>query len=182
VNAQWQPRTRFPQPQEMDLQKATYLDVMKALLAHGADPDARLKTHPWYLVYSGCGNRNCGLADTAGSTAFWRAAYATDLDAMKLLVSYGADPNIPTVAPNVPVRRGGAGGAPLAAALVRGRRLGGRGGHEWRGAGNGAAGAAVRARRGNAGGAADRRTRRRWWTRWRWRRTWRRRGDPTRRL
>ena len=115
VNTQWQPRTRYPQPQEMEQQKTTYLEVMKALLAKGADPDARLKTHPWYLVYSGCGNRNCGLADTAGSTAFWRAAYATDLDAMKLLVSYGADPNIPTVAPNVPVRRGsgpppGAGG------------------------------------------------------------------------
>ena len=78
VNTQWQPRTRYPQPQEMEQQKATYLDVMKALLARGADPDARLKSHPWYLVYSGCGNRNCGLADTSGSTAFWRAAYATD--------------------------------------------------------------------------------------------------------
>jgi ankyrin repeat protein len=114
VNTQWQPRTRYPQPQEMEQQKTTYLEVMKALLANGADPDARLKTHPWYLVYSGCGNRNCGLADTAGSTAFWRAAYATDLEAMKLLVAYGADPNIPTVAPNVPVRRG-AGGPPAGA-------------------------------------------------------------------
>ena len=107
INAQWQPRTRFPQPQQMERQKATYLDVMKALLEKGADPDARLKSHPWYLVYSGCGNRNCGLADTSGSTAFWRAAYATDLDAMKLLVAYGADPNIPTIAPPTPVRRGG---------------------------------------------------------------------------
>src|SRR4051794_10973029 len=107
VNTQWQPRTRYPQPQEMEQQKATYLDVMKALLEAGADPDARLKTHPWYLVYSGCGNRNCGLADTSGSTAFWRAAYATDFEAMKLLASYGADPNIPTVAPPKPVRRGG---------------------------------------------------------------------------
>jgi uncharacterized protein len=107
VNTQWQPRTRYPQPQEMEQQTATYLDVMKALLAAGADPDARLKSHPWYLVYSGCGNRNCGLADTSGSTAFWRAAYATDLEAMKLLASYGADPSIPTVAPPQPVRRGG---------------------------------------------------------------------------
>ncbi|MCU1381369.1 MAG: hypothetical protein JWL71_66, partial [Acidobacteria bacterium] len=55
VNTQWQPRTRYPQPQEMEQQKATYLDVMKALLAKGAAPDARLKSHPWYLVYSGCG-------------------------------------------------------------------------------------------------------------------------------
>src|SRR5437762_3909376 len=113
VNTQWQPRTRYPQPQQMEQQKATYLDVMKALLAAGADPDARIKTHPWYLVYSGCGNRNCGLADTSGSTAFWRASYATDVEAMKLLVGAGADPNIPTIAPAAPVRRGG--GAPQGA-------------------------------------------------------------------
>jgi ankyrin repeat protein len=112
VNAQWQPRTRYPQPQEMEQQKATYLDVMKALLDKGANVDARMRTHPWYLVYSGCGNRNCGLADTAGSTPFWRAAYATDLAAMKLLVAYGADPNIPTIAPPAPIRRGPQGGGP----------------------------------------------------------------------
>ena len=110
VNTQWQPRTRFPQPQETEQQKATYLDLMKALLDKGADPNARARSHPWYLVYSGCGNRNCGLADTSGSTAFWRAAYAVDVEAMKLLYTYGADPNIPTIAPPVPVRRGGAPG------------------------------------------------------------------------
>ncbi len=86
VNVQWQPRTRFPQPQEMELQKATYLDVVKALLKGGADANGRIKSHPWIMVYTGCGNRNCGLADTSGSTAFWRAAYSTDVDAMKLLV------------------------------------------------------------------------------------------------
>ncbi len=99
VNARWQPRTRYPQPQEMGLQTATYLDVMKALLKAGADPDARLTMHPWYMEYSGCGNRNCGLVDTDGATAFWRAAYATDVAAMQLLVAHGADPGIPTVAP-----------------------------------------------------------------------------------
>jgi ankyrin repeat protein len=108
VNAQWQPRTRFPQPQEMDLQKATYLDVMKALLEAGADPDARVSGHPWYLVYTGCGNGNCGLTSVTGSTAFWRAAYGTDVDAMKLLVQYGADPHIPTMAGAA--RGGGPGG------------------------------------------------------------------------
>jgi hypothetical protein len=120
VNTQWQPRTRFPQPQEMEQQKATYLDVMKALLDAGADPNGRVKSHPWYLVYSGCGNRNCGLADTAGSTAFWRAAYATDVEAMRMLVSYGADPNIPTIAPPVPIRRGPQGAPGGAAAPVPG--------------------------------------------------------------
>ncbi|MBV9880709.1 MAG: ankyrin repeat domain-containing protein, partial [Gemmatirosa sp.] len=34
--------------------------------------------------------------DETGATPFWRAAYASDVDAMKLLVSYGADPNIRT--------------------------------------------------------------------------------------
>ena len=114
VNTAWQPRTRFPQPQQMELQKATYLDVMQAVLAKGADANHRISSHPWYLVYTGCGNRNCGLADTTGSTAFWRAAYGTDLQAMKLLVAYGADPEIPTTAPRQQVRRGGGGppGAP----------------------------------------------------------------------
>jgi uncharacterized protein len=112
VNTQWQPRTRFPQPQEMEQQKATYLDVMAKLLEKGADPNARLRQHPWYMVYSGCGNRNCGLADTSGSTAFWRAAYATDVDAMRLLVKHGADVNIPSMAPKAAVRRGPEGGGP----------------------------------------------------------------------
>jgi len=63
---------------------------MTALLDRGADPNARLATRVWY---SG------GLSgvDEIGSTPFWRAAYASDLDAMRLLVARGADPNIPTV-------------------------------------------------------------------------------------
>lgn len=99
VNARWQPRTRYPQPQEIGLQSATYLDVLDALLKAGADPNVRLSLHPWYMEYSGCGNRNCGLVDTEGATAFWRAAYATDVAAMRLLAAHGADPHMPTKAP-----------------------------------------------------------------------------------
>jgi len=118
VNTPWQPRTRFPQPQQMELQKHTYLEVMQAMLDKGADPNHRIGSHPWYLVYTGCGNRNCGLADTSGSTAFWRAAYGVDVMAMKLLVAYGADPNIATMSPRERARRGGdfvAGGQPQGA-------------------------------------------------------------------
>src|SRR5204863_2655861 len=60
INTQWQPRTRFPQPQEMEQQNATYLDVAKTLLDAGADPNGRVRSHPWCLVYSGCGHRHCG--------------------------------------------------------------------------------------------------------------------------
>jgi ankyrin repeat protein len=107
LNAEWQPRTRYPQPEEQGLQKSTYLDVMKALLDAGADPNIRLTKHPWYMVYTGCGNQNCGLEDTEGSTPFWRAAYGLDIAAMKLLVSRGADPTVPTKAPASGANRSG---------------------------------------------------------------------------
>jgi ankyrin repeat protein len=35
--------------------------------------------------------------DFSGATPFWRAAYALDVAAMRLLVKYGADPHIPTM-------------------------------------------------------------------------------------
>ena len=106
VNSEWQPRTRFPQPQERGQQQNSYLETMEALLLAGADVNHRITMHPWYMVYSGCGNRNCGLIDTDGSTAFLRSAYATDVDAMKLLYRWGADPFLMTKAPEPRRRRG----------------------------------------------------------------------------
>ena len=44
----------------------------------------------------------------AGSTPFWRAAYGADVEAMRLLVSYGADPNITTMRTPGRVRTGDA--------------------------------------------------------------------------
>ena len=99
VNSEWQPRTRFPQPQQRELQTVSYLETMEALLAAGADANHRTTKHPWYMVYTGCGNGNCGLIDTNGSTAFLRAAYATDVEAMRLLHRWGADPFVATKAP-----------------------------------------------------------------------------------
>ena len=96
INQQWAPRSRFPQPQAVQNQKRRYLDVMNALLKAHADPNVRIKTHLWYFAFNNCGNANCGLENLEGTTPFWRAAYATDVDAMKLLISYGADPDIPS--------------------------------------------------------------------------------------
>lgn len=99
VNSEWQPRTRYPQPQEREAQSVGYLEVLEALLVAGADPDARMTLHPWYMEYTGCGNGNCGLIDTNGATPFLRAAYATDVEAMQLLHKWGADPHVATKAP-----------------------------------------------------------------------------------
>lgn len=99
LNTQWIPKSRHPQPTDYMQQQITYLELMEALLAAGADPNVRLKKKLWYTTYG----RDMLGVDRMGATPFWRAAYATDVEAMKLLVSYGADPNIPTKKP--PERR-----------------------------------------------------------------------------
>ncbi len=104
INTQWAPKARYPQQQAYQQQQASYLDVMRALLEAGADPNARLDQHLWYMSYT----FDLLDIDAAGSTAFWRAAYAVDVDAMRLLVEHGADPNIPTIRP-AERRRGGGG-------------------------------------------------------------------------
>jgi ankyrin repeat protein len=92
LNCEWAPKALYPQPRAQVNQTITYLDLMKALLDRGADPNSRLNKKVWYSGYS----FDLSGVDGTGATAFWRAAYASDVEAMKLLVSYGADPNIRT--------------------------------------------------------------------------------------
>jgi uncharacterized protein len=92
INCEWAPKALYPQPRAYLNQKATYLELMKALLDKGADPNVRLNKKVWYSGYS----FDLSGVDEIGATPFWRAAYASDVDAMKLLVSSGADPNIRT--------------------------------------------------------------------------------------
>lgn len=73
-------------------EKIGYLDLMKALLDRGADPNARLKKKLWFRPT----NHDMMWIGSAGSTTFWRAAQALDLPAMRLLVAHGADPKIPS--------------------------------------------------------------------------------------
>jgi ankyrin repeat protein len=92
LNCEWAPKALYPQPRAQVNQKTTYLELMKALLDKGADPNVRLNKKVWYSGYS----FDLSGVDETGATPFWRAAYASDVDAMKLLVSYGADPAIRT--------------------------------------------------------------------------------------
>jgi ankyrin repeat protein len=95
INVQWAAKSLYPQPTAQTQQQTTYLDLMEALLKAGADPNARLTKHLWYMSY----NFDLLGVNTTGATPFWRAAYGTDVPAMKLLVKYGADPKIATMKP-----------------------------------------------------------------------------------
>jgi ankyrin repeat protein len=91
VDLQWAPKSFYPQPNARQ-EKIGYLDLMKALLAHGANPNTRLTAQLWYTGY---GFELDGV-EPAGATPFWRAAQVGDVDAMRLLIAAGADPNIQT--------------------------------------------------------------------------------------
>ncbi len=100
LQTQWAPKSNYPQPRAQDEQESGYLDVLRALLDAGAEPNVRLNTHLWYWEY---GLNKMGI-DLTGATPFWRAAFAQDIEAMKLLAAHGADPNIPTRWPDVGMR------------------------------------------------------------------------------
>ncbi len=95
INVQWAAKSLYPQPTAQTQQVTTHLELMKTLIKAGADVNARLTKHLWYMSY----NFDLLGVNTAGATPFWRAAYGTDVDAMKLLVASGADVNIATLKP-----------------------------------------------------------------------------------
>lgn len=90
INLEWSPRSGGARLKVYKDQELSYIDMMTLLLDKGADPNARLATKVWY-------GGNLSGVNEQGATPFWRAAYAADIVAMKLLVSRGADPGIPTM-------------------------------------------------------------------------------------
>jgi ankyrin repeat protein len=71
--------------------------LVERLLAHGADPNGRLKK-----------DRNLGLDDRnnlnrVGATPFLLAAKSGDVELMRILVAHGADPRLPTIDHSTPL-------------------------------------------------------------------------------
>lgn len=89
IDAQWPERTWYPPPSVTE-EKTTHLELLKALLDHKADPNARLGKKLWFRTFHG------DWISPDGATAFWLAAKANDVPAMKILIAAGANPNIPS--------------------------------------------------------------------------------------
>jgi ankyrin len=76
----------FGRPNPSPVVVAAGLDAMKMLLAHGADPNARLKTPTLKRGYT-AGDRQLN----EGATPLMRAARGADLEAMRILLEHGAE-------------------------------------------------------------------------------------------
>jgi ankyrin repeat protein len=66
------------------------LQLVKALLAHGANPNLQMTVRP--PGYGGTGTG--GYNDAVGATPFIVAANASDVEMMKILLAAGADPHL----------------------------------------------------------------------------------------
>lgn len=82
--------------------RAGDLELIKLLLAKGANPNARVReyvpTRMW-LMQGG----SLSWVDFTGQTPFLRAALSGDVTTMRLLLQYKADPNIPTFGGTTPL-------------------------------------------------------------------------------
>jgi ankyrin repeat protein len=98
IDVQWAPHTWYAQPIVAN-EHVGYLDLVSALLAHGADPNASINKKLWFRTFA----NDETWFDVEGATAFLRAAMAGDLAAMKLLVERGANPNLATKSGDTPL-------------------------------------------------------------------------------
>ena len=75
------------------------LQLVKALLAHGADPNARMTKAP--PAFAG------GYRDAVGATPFLLASSGDDVEMMRLLLAAGADPKLATASNTTAVMAAG---------------------------------------------------------------------------
>lgn len=98
IDVQWAPKAWYPQP-SVDQEKTRYLELMEYLLAKGANVNAPLGEKLWFRSFT----NDYTWVDPAGATPFWRAAQSGDIEAMKLLIQYKADPKLATKAGDTPL-------------------------------------------------------------------------------
>jgi ankyrin repeat protein len=98
IDVQWAPKAWFPQP-STDQEKVTYLELMRALLEHGANVNAEVGEKLWFRSFT----NDYTWVDPAGATAFWRAAQSSDVAAMRLLMDHKADPKLATKSGDTPL-------------------------------------------------------------------------------
>jgi ankyrin repeat protein len=91
VNMRYAPVSWAPNPRT-DQERVSSVELMEALLERGANPNARVRGKLWFSPTS----HDRGWVDHRGATAFWRAAMSSDVEAMRILVAGGADPNLAT--------------------------------------------------------------------------------------
>jgi ankyrin repeat protein len=89
IDQQWAAHTWYP-PANIEQEKTNFLDLMKGLLAQGANPNSKMGPKLWFRSLHG------DWVDSNGATPFWRAAQANDVAAMRILVAAGADSKIAT--------------------------------------------------------------------------------------
>jgi len=91
VNMRYAPVSWAPNPRT-DQQSVGSTELLQALLEGGANPNARVKGKLWFSPTS----HDRSWVDHKGATAFWRAAMSSDVEAMRILIAGGADPNLAT--------------------------------------------------------------------------------------
>jgi ankyrin repeat protein len=97
IDQGWAARTWYPAPNS-EQETVGHIELMKALLENGADPNVKMGPKLWFRGFHG------DWVDATGATPFWRAAQSNDIPAMRLLVAAGADPIITTAGGGSPLQ------------------------------------------------------------------------------